>query len=145
VPAEVSRWDVGAPFAPARRADGKIVGRGAQDMKCVVAGYLEVGAARPLFFLLTVSRRARSANYDPSTIHRLAMRGRGRNESSRESRFPRPLAIDPALSRAEALRRLVAARPRALLRRRIVLTFVPDEEIGGGDGMGRLLASDLWA
>jgi aminoacylase len=43
----------------------------------------------------------------------------------------------------EAVWRLIRAGER--LKRTVHLTFVPDEEIGGGDGMGKLVDSPEWA
>ena len=36
-----SAWSVDDPFGAAKRADGRIIARGSQDMKCVVVQYLE--------------------------------------------------------------------------------------------------------
>lgn len=42
VPAEESKWTLGDPWAGSISADGKwVVGRGAQDMKCVCVQHLE--------------------------------------------------------------------------------------------------------
>ena len=82
VPVEAARWSVD-PFAGAVR-DGKVYGRGAQDMKCVAVQYL-------------------------AAIRRLVGRGL------------RPAARD------------------------VVLTFVPDEEVGGGRGMKLLLLHERMA
>lgn len=81
VPVSEQHWNTD-PFAAVITDEGKIVARGAQDMKCVGAGYIE------------------------------------------------------------ALRRLIKAgwKPR----RTIILTFVPDEEIGGHDGMEKLIHTDLF-
>eukprot|EP00967_Tisochrysis_lutea_P150044 scaffold289543_cov35-Tisochrysis_lutea.AAC.1 len=79
VPAMEEHWHVD-PWAAIEK-EGRIYGRGAQDMKCVVAAYIL------------------------------------------------------------ALRRLLAARKGVPFRRTLHLTFVPDEEIGGKDGMGAFLQS----
>eukprot|EP00696_Hemimastix_kukwesjijk_P000192 gnl/Hemi2/10274_TR3543_c0_g1_i1.p1 gnl/Hemi2/10274_TR3543_c0_g1~~gnl/Hemi2/10274_TR3543_c0_g1_i1.p1 ORF type:complete len:427 (-),score=40.42 gnl/Hemi2/10274_TR3543_c0_g1_i1:68-1348(-) len=75
VPAQMDLWTVD-PFAAEHRADGQIVGRGAQDMKCVCIQYLEA-------------------------VARLKKTGR---------RF----------------------------KRTVYVSLVPDEEIGGGDGMQKM-------
>lgn len=85
VPVMLEHWTAADPFA-AERVDGKIYGRGTQDMKCVCVQYLAA-----LSRLLT-----------PGTS---------------ESPFLRTLS----------------------------LSFVPDEESGGVDGMGRFLQTELWA
>lgn len=81
VPAMPDQWTVD-PWA-ATEIDGKIYGRGAQDMKCVCAQYVL------------------------------------------------------------ALRRLLVPGKKFL--RTVHLTFVPDEEIGGADGMGELIKSPSWS
>jgi len=82
VPAMQEHWHVD-PWAAVER-EGRIYGRGAQDMKCVVASYIL------------------------------------------------------------ALRRLLAKSSGAPFRRTLHLTFVPDEEIGGKDGMGAFLRTDAF-
>ena len=77
MPAVAEHWDVD-PWA-AIEIDGKVFGRGTQDMKCVCAQYIL------------------------------------------------------------ALRRLKMLAPDMQYERDIHLTFVPDEEIGGADGMGQLI------
>lgn len=72
VPVSEAHWDFD-PFAATMDDQGKIIARGAQDMKCVGIGYIEA------------IRRLKSAGFKPT--------------------------------------------------RNIYLTFVPDEEIGGVDGM----------
>lgn len=91
VPADEQHWDTD-PFAAELTEDGKIFGRGTQDMKSVCIQYI-VALQR----LLVQARKATGAEDDA-----------------------------PAF------------------RRTIVLTFVPDEEIGGRDGMGALLGSDFF-
>ncbi|CAM9461903.1 unnamed protein product [Phaeothamnion confervicola] len=81
VPAMDEHWTVD-PWAATKTKDGRIYGRGTQDMKSVCVQYLVA-------------------------IGRLAARG-----------------FAP--------------------RRTVLLSFVPDEEIGGKDGMDRLLASERW-
>ena len=78
VPAMEEFWKT-EPFAAVETDDGRIYGRGTQDMKCVCAGYLL------------------------------------------------------------ALRRILNSR--SAMRRTLHLTFVPDEEIGGKDGMGAFIES----
>ena len=80
VPADIGRWDV-PPFEAVVK-DGKLYGRGTQDMKCVCIQYI-------------------------AALHRLLSGG---------------------------------WRPR----RALVLSFVPDEEIGGADGMCKLLGTDTF-
>jgi aminoacylase len=82
VPAMLEHWHID-PWA-AVELEGRIYGRGAQDMKCVVAQYIL------------------------------------------------------------ALRRILAKSSGAPFRRTLHLTFVPDEEIGGKDGMGAFLKTDAF-
>lgn len=84
VPVVQDDWTVDAFGGQLDEAQGRIYGRGAQDMKCVVAGYLA------------------------------------------------------------ALRHLLQTRARRPLKRTVLLTFVPDEEIGGAGGMNVLMSSDWW-
>lgn len=79
VPIIEKNWTVEA-FNPIRRSDGKIYGRGTQDMKCVCAQYI------------CAIRLLKRSGYRPT--------------------------------------------------RTITLSFVPDEEIGGTDGFGRLVESE---
>jgi aminoacylase len=81
VPADVNDWTV-PPFAGLRQ-DGRIYGRGTQDMKCVCLQYLE------------------------------------------------------------AIRKIKSGRPDFIPARSVYLTFVPDEEVGGG-GMAAFLSSNLY-
>jgi aminoacylase len=81
VPADVNDWSV-PPFDGLRK-DGKIYGRGTQDMKCVCTQYLE------------------------------------------------------------AIRQIKKTCPDFIPTRTIYLTFVPDEEVGGG-GMAAFLSSNLY-
>eukprot|EP00980_Cylindrotheca_fusiformis_P029026 scaffold22701_cov123-Cylindrotheca_fusiformis.AAC.5 len=81
VPADVSKWSV--PAFEGLRKEGKIYGRGTQDMKCVCMQYIE------------------------------------------------------------AIRTLSTLNPEWIPERNIYLTFVPDEEIGGG-GMAAFLESKLY-
>ncbi|CAM9924108.1 unnamed protein product, partial [Heterosigma akashiwo] len=82
VPCEADRW-THDPFGGHIDAEGRIFGRGAQDMKSVCVQYLEA------------VRRLRARGFAP--------------------------------------------------RRTVRLTFMPDEELGGEDGMVRFLASPAWA
>jgi aminoacylase len=82
VPVMQEHWDVDA-FAAVRSDDGRIYGRGAQDMKCVCIQYLEA------------IRRLQNGGWQPKrTVH---------------------------------------------------LTFVPDEEVGGTEGMELLVDTPQWA
>jgi aminoacylase len=81
VPVMQEHWEVDA-FAAVRTADGRIFGRGAQDMKCVCIQYLEA------------VRRLKSSGWQPL--------------------------------------------------RTVYLTFVPDEEVGGTEGMALFLQSQQW-
>ncbi len=81
VPVAEEHWDVN-PFEAVKTNEGRIYGRGTQDMKCVLIQYV--------------------------------------------------VALARGLERGWAPRRTIH------------LTFVPDEEIGGGDGMRKLLDSPQW-
>ncbi|CAM9558218.1 unnamed protein product [Laminaria digitata] len=82
VPAMLEHWDTDPFGAVKDEADGRIYGRGTQDMKCVCVQYL------------VAILRLRRAGFVPTrTVH---------------------------------------------------LSFVPDEEIGGADGINLLLASEEW-
>lgn len=82
VPAMPEHWDTDPFSATKDEANGRIYGRGTQDMKCVCIQYL-----------VAISRLRRSGFVPTRTVH---------------------------------------------------LSFVPDEEIGGADGICLLLASEEW-
>mmetsp|Transcript_18160 Transcript_18160/g.35672 ORF Transcript_18160/g.35672 Transcript_18160/m.35672 type:complete len:440 (+) Transcript_18160:181-1500(+) len=87
VPAMEEHWDVD-PFGAVEK-DGRIYGRGTQDMKCVCAQYV-------LSLARTYRKAVEAAGGDASQV-------------------------------------------KHLFKRTVWLTFVPDEEIGGRDGMGAFI------